>query len=221
MTLHVDSDVAYLVMPQARSRIAGYYYLSDNPNNFPRKKIPSPNAPILVECKTLRHVVASAAEAETGGLFHNARTTIPIRQALETLGHPQPPTPIKTDNTTAKHFVTKTLRQKKSKSWDMRYHWLRDRVNQQHFKIYWDKGINNHADYFTKHHPAKHHLEMRKNYIHTANHIYSSKCEHIPSPHLRGCVGPMASKGLSRLADVIVGHVTRLMSQSLARIVTL
>ena len=34
-------------------------------------------------------------------------------------------------------------------------------------------------------------------------------------------VTPMASKGLSRLADVIVRHVIRLMSPSLARIVNL
>lgn len=27
--LHVDSDAAYLVMPQTRSRIAGYYFLID------------------------------------------------------------------------------------------------------------------------------------------------------------------------------------------------
>ena len=68
------------------------------------------NAPILVKYKTLRHVVASAAEAETGGLFHNARTAIPIRQALETLDHAQPPTSIKTDNSTANDFVNKNFK---------------------------------------------------------------------------------------------------------------
>ena len=31
MVLHVDSDAAYLVAPKARSRIAGYYHLTDNP----------------------------------------------------------------------------------------------------------------------------------------------------------------------------------------------
>ena len=104
MVLHVDSDAAYLVLPEARSRIAGHYFLSDHPD---KSLTPTPNAPILTECRTLRHVVASAAEAETGGLFHNARTSLPIRQSLEALNHPQPPTPIKTDNSTAKAFVTK------------------------------------------------------------------------------------------------------------------
>ena len=32
MVLHVDSDAAYLVLPKARSRIAGFYHLSDHPN---------------------------------------------------------------------------------------------------------------------------------------------------------------------------------------------
>ena len=32
MILHVDSDAAYNVMPKARSRIAGYYYLAVKPN---------------------------------------------------------------------------------------------------------------------------------------------------------------------------------------------
>ena len=166
MTLHVDSDAAYLVLPNAKSRIAGYFYLSNHPKFHIALKL---NAPVIVECRTLRHVVASAAETETRGLFLNARTTLPIREMLHTLGHPQPPTPIKTDNSTANDFVSKNLKQKRSKSWDMRYHWLRDRSLQQQFKIYWDKGINNWADYFTKHHSTKYHKVMRPKYIHMAN----------------------------------------------------
>ena len=50
MTLHIDSDAAYLVLPNAKSRIAGFFYLS----NADASTI---NAPTLVTCKTLRHVV--------------------------------------------------------------------------------------------------------------------------------------------------------------------
>ncbi|MFO0089630.1 MAG: hypothetical protein ACK518_02280, partial [bacterium] len=64
MILFVDSDAAYLVLPKARSRIAGYHYLSSLPLVG---QAPTLNAPILVLCKTLRHVVSSAAEAETAG----------------------------------------------------------------------------------------------------------------------------------------------------------
>ena len=169
MTLYAESDAAYLVQPNARSRVAGFFYLSDKhiPNTFPT---PTRNGPILIVCKTIRHVVASAAEAETAGLFYNARETIPIRQTLEAMGHSQPPTPIKTDNSTALSFVQSNLKQKKSKSWDMRLNWLRNRKEQAQFHYYWDKGNNNDADYHTKHHPPKHHLQQRHKYVYVPEH---------------------------------------------------
>ena len=58
----------------------------------------------------------SAAEAETAGLFHNAQQARPIRYILTQLGHPQPPTPIKTDNATANAFIHQTMRHKTIKS---------------------------------------------------------------------------------------------------------
>ena len=46
--------------------------------------------------------MASAAEAETAGLFHNAQEGAAIRHTLAKMGHPQPgPTPIQWDNTVA------------------------------------------------------------------------------------------------------------------------
>ena len=118
MVLNVDSDAAYLVLPRARSRLAGHFFLS-SPGSLSR--IAFPNGPVLTECKTIWHVVSSAAEAETAALFHNAQTARPIRHVLISLGHPQPPTPLKTDNATANAFIHQTMRHKKSKSWDMRY----------------------------------------------------------------------------------------------------
>ena len=107
--------VMLLIWFYARSRIAGHFYLSSKPPDLPA-------LPLRTECRTLKHVVASATEAETVGLFHNGQTIIPIRQALQALGHVQSPTPLKTDNSTARDFVNRSLRQKRSKSWDMRYH---------------------------------------------------------------------------------------------------
>ena len=161
MILHIDSDAAYLIAPNVKSRIAGYYYLG----NMPSKNDKSINGAILVECRYLKYVVASAAEAETGGLFHNCQNAIYIRRLLEILGHKQIPTPIKTDNSTASSFVTDMIKQKRSKSWDMRYHWIRDQQNQKNIKVYWDKGENNNADYFTKHHAPSHHKKMRPKYL--------------------------------------------------------
>ena len=49
----------------------------------------------------------------------------------------------------------------------MRYYWLRDQLTKQQFKFVWNKGEHNHADYATKHHPTKHHLNIRctKQYV--------------------------------------------------------
>ena len=127
MILYVNSDAVYLVQPNAKSRNAGYYILSTYPPPSPTISTPAPNAPILVECKTLRSVVASAAEAETGGLFHDGQTIVHIRRLLKALGHKQPPTPLKTDNSTSNAFVNRLVQQKKSKSWDMKFHWLRNK----------------------------------------------------------------------------------------------
>lgn len=169
MILHVSSDAAYLVLPDARSRVAGYYFLSNMPPPSPTIPSPSRNDPILVECKALRHVVSSAAEADTGGLFYNGQNILPIRVALQELGHPQPPTPLVTDNATDETFTRKAMRMKRSKSWDMRYHWLRDPPRKEQLHIYWEKGSTNEADYFTKHHSPAHHRLIRQRYIQSSN----------------------------------------------------
>ena len=39
----------------------------------------------------------SAAEAECGGLYMNAKEAVRIQITLEELGHPQPATPIRTN----------------------------------------------------------------------------------------------------------------------------
>ena len=161
VALHVDSDVAYLVLSKAKSRIAGYFYLSKEcPNTI--TKSPPINGSVLVECKVLKHVVSFAAEVERDGLFHNCQTAIMIRIIINALGHNQKPTPVKTDNSTAASFVNDLLKQKRSNSLDMRFHWLRENKN---FIIYWDRGTNNDADYFTKHHAPRHHKTMRPEYI--------------------------------------------------------
>ena len=49
---------------------------------------------------------------------------------------------------------------------DMRFYWVRDRVKQGQFIVYWKKGSENDADYFTKHHPPAHHRLKRSRYLH-------------------------------------------------------
>lgn len=204
MILAVESDAAYLVLPAAKSRIAGYFHMT----NSDLKLL---NGAILVECQTLKHVVASAAEAETGGLFHNAQLAVIIRQILHDLGHPQPPTPIKTDNSTANNFVHSTMKQKRSKSWDMRYNWLRCREAQKQVKIYWEPGKDNNADYFTKHHPPKHHLLMRPKYIvHDENNpLQKSLLNHLSC---EGVLVPKSPQPLKLNQDDVISVKQRIIS---------
>ena len=167
MVLAVCSDAAYLVLPNARSRAAGLFFLTTLPSAISSPPCPKPNGAIHVLCKTLRTVAASAAEAETGGLFLNAQDAVPIRTALEEMGHNQPNagTPIETDNSTAHGILHATVRMKRSKAFDMRYHWLQDRMSQNQFNLYWAPGKRNQADYFSKHHPPAYHKLMRTKYL--------------------------------------------------------
>jgi hypothetical protein len=101
MILCMVADAAYLVLPDARSRCAGLYFLTDYPTTDPPK--PKMNGAVHVLCKTLRGVPASAAKAETGGLFLNGQEAVPIITALEEMGptcslpkahHLRPTTPL-------------------------------------------------------------------------------------------------------------------------------
>jgi hypothetical protein len=48
----------------------------------------------------------------------------------------------------------------------MRFYWTRNIVRQGQFHVIWHKGKLNKADYFTKHHPASHHQNIRSAYLH-------------------------------------------------------
>jgi hypothetical protein len=164
MCLHVDSNASYLSVSKARSRSAGFHYLSNNPGvpGKPPKPNDAPphNGAIITPCQILRKVMSSAAEAKLAGLFHNGKEACPLRITLEELGYPQPPTIIVTGNSTASGIANNTVKQKRSKAIDMRFYWIRDCVQQGRFHIMWKKGSLNQADYFTKHHPAAHHQDI-------------------------------------------------------------
>ncbi len=58
----------------------------------------------------MKFVVASAAEAELGAIFHNCQTGMIFRQTLADLGHPQPETPVHCNNTTAVGIMNNTVK---------------------------------------------------------------------------------------------------------------
>jgi hypothetical protein len=173
MILHIHSDASYLSVSNARSRLGGLFFLG---NKSPEQE--TLNGSILNIAAVIKNVVSSAAESEVGACFHNAQSGAPLRVTLAELGHTQPPTPLRTDNSTAYDIVNETIKQKLSKAMDMRYHWLTDRVRQKQFDVYWRPGRENLGDYHTKHHSAQHHKDMRHLILHEANSLQV----------LRGCV---------------------------------
>jgi hypothetical protein len=105
--------------------------------------------------------MSSAAEAELGALFINAKTAVSMRQTLEEMGHPQPHTHIQTNNSTAHTLLTNRILPKALKAVDMQFNWLSCRETQGQYRFYWRPGMQNLADYWTKHHPASHHKSFR------------------------------------------------------------
>jgi hypothetical protein len=126
MILHIHSNASYLSVSNAQSRLGGLFFLG---NNSPKQN--ELNGSILSVASVIKNVVASAAESEVGACFHNAQSGALLRVTLTELGHIQPLTPLRTDNSTAFGILNKTIKKKRSKAMDMRYHWLTDRVRQK------------------------------------------------------------------------------------------
>ena len=104
----------------------------------------------------------SAAEAELGALFINTKEAGYIKNILEEMRHPQPPTSIQTDNATANGVVNNIIQPKQMKAMNMGFHWLRDKMNQAQFRFHWRSGSTNLVDYWTTFHTAAHHNTFRR-----------------------------------------------------------
>ena len=121
----------------------------------------------ILECTNLLEVLfyLGSSNLTIGGLFGNGQDIIPIRRGLDALDHPQPPNTVKINNTTSNSFVHSNIRKRRSKTWDMRWNWLRDKATHRKLKYYWAPGKENDADYFTKHFPPNYHKKIRPSYI--------------------------------------------------------
>jgi hypothetical protein len=163
MQLKIHSDASYLSEPKAKSRIGGYFYLGGKSDS--RMK-PLSNGPLLCHTTVLKHVVSSVTEAKFGALFVNAKEGTVTRTTLSEMGHNQDATDLTTDNTTSDGIISNTVQLKRSKAMDMRFYWVKDRVEQKQFNVGWAPGDTNLGDYFTKHHSPAHHKRMRPYYLH-------------------------------------------------------
>lgn len=159
MILRMDSDASYNSERGARSRASYCAWLG---------KASDPtfvNGFIDVVSTIIPTVVAAASEAEYAALFITGKGGLPLRATLDDMDCIQPPTIITTDNKTAAGIATGTCKMKQSKSMDMRYHWLRDRVKLKDFDIVWHPGVDSLADFNTKVQPVAQVLKMRHHYV--------------------------------------------------------
>jgi hypothetical protein len=196
MILAVHSDAGYANEKKARSRAGGHFFLSNNEPDPPN------NGAILTNATIIKNVMSSAAEAEIGALYLNAREAVYLRQILIEMGHPQPPTPIQTDNTTAEGVINHKIQPKRTKAMDMRFHWLRDREQREQFRIYWRPGGANLADYWTKHHAPTHHTNIRAEFLTKVKDIQDRRRQASMNQNIQqqaSMVGQMKLQGCVRL----------------------
>jgi hypothetical protein len=138
----------------------------------------------------LKFVVASAAEAERGALFHNCQGGIISQQTLSDVGHPQPKTPVHCDNAMAVGISNNTIKQQRLHSMEMQYFWVGDKVANRMYNLSWHPGQENLADYQSKHHIGSHHQAVRPWYLHQENSPRVLPRAIKPSA-LKGCVGTL------------------------------
>jgi hypothetical protein len=95
MIVCIHSDMGYCNEKNACSRAGGIFLLSNN------DQFPPNNGAILTNVTIMKAVMSSAAEAELGALFFDAKEVVYLRQILTKMGHQQPQTSVQTDNTMA------------------------------------------------------------------------------------------------------------------------
>jgi hypothetical protein len=149
---------------------AGHFFLSDKPADpsvapTPDSIPPANNGAIHTLSSIMKVVLSSATKAETGSAFFNCKYSVPICTCLTEMGPTQPCTPVQVDDNCAAGIINCTIKQRRSKVIDMRFHWLQDRVYQKQFHIHWQKGPDKLTDYFTKHQAPLHHRRMRSKYL--------------------------------------------------------
>ena len=158
MQLSAHSDAGFANESRSRSRAGAHIFLSED------DACPRWNGAVVCIAAIMKNVMAAAAEAELGAMYETAKAMVPLRQALVEMGWPQGRSYLQTDNSTAEGVVNNTIVPKRLKSMDLRFHWLRCREAQGQFRFNWAPGVANWGDYYTKHHPAIHHISLRPQY---------------------------------------------------------
>jgi len=107
--------------------------------------------PISWTSKAQKSVALSSTEAEYMALSDCSRQVVWIRALMGELGFGfKKPTPINGDNQGSIFFAHNPVTEKRSKHIDIRYHYVREKIEENVVAISFIEGVKNPADMFTK-----------------------------------------------------------------------
>ena len=110
------------------------------------------NGVVLTISQIIKAFMSSAVEAELGALLINTREALNTRKILKEMVHKQDQTPMQIDNSMVEGVINKNIQPKRTKSMDMRFHWLQDKESQEQFNFFWRPVTINRGDKWTKQH---------------------------------------------------------------------
>ena len=139
------------------------------PHVIERRRRAKINGAIEVSASILPLVAISVSEDEIEGAFYNRKKGKVFHLTLDEMGFKQGPTTIFVDNNTASGICNNTIKRQLSRSMNGQYFWLINQVNLNIYRIVWAPGLENLADYFTKHFLAAHHCSIRPYYVQISN----------------------------------------------------
>ena len=148
MILKVYSDASYNSRPGSISIAGGWHYCGNS------LTIPSMVPYIASAVVSLPSVVLFPKPNTLPFSYINGTAAAWEHTVLASLGYPQHPIVLITDNECAAGIANNKLTACKSKKIAMRYHWIRCRIRLDEFQCKWLPGKLNYADFFTKNLPV-------------------------------------------------------------------
>ena len=161
MIVHLQADGSFHSRSNGRSVAGGFGF-------FGNRDCPMQiNGAVQAHSTVIDCVVASIGECEYASTFMEARAGEWIRTIGGALGYPQPATALFCDNACSVGLANNTVKIRRKRAIDTRFHWVRCRVRQGHFIVKWIPGANMLADFFTKALPVKDHQALMKYLVFT------------------------------------------------------
>ena len=108
------------------------------------------NGIISWQSRAQKTIALSATEAEYMALSDCSRQAVWIQNIFSELGLPKRPTQICADNEGGIFIASNPVQERRTKHIDVRYHYVRDCIEQKRIEVVWVPTDDNSADMFTK-----------------------------------------------------------------------